>query len=246
MKIFLTNDDGIHAVGIRALIDALSPHHEVLVIAPDGERSGASHSLSIRKPLILQAHRELPCEAYSLSGTPADCTKFLILHRTDFQPDLIISGINAGENIGRDVMYSGTVNAAMEGAQYRRRAIALSVAKTGRESYTEIASFVSESLPKILSWDFSRGIYNLNFPSAPRAEWRGLRAARLALQTFEDSYVPQGEGVYMLDGPSLGKNHGQSEDTDIHLVNEGYVTVTPLICDRTDRAALGCIGEEEW
>lgn len=236
MKIFITNDDGIASEGIKALALDLARQHEVLVIAPESERSAYSHSLSILKPMKFRNSPIEHLEAYSLDGTPADCTKFMALHFQKFAPDLVISGINRGENLGRDILYSGTVGAAMEGGIMGFRAVAVSSTARSGNNFRMCAEIVSEMLPKLLRLDYRNTIYNINIPNVSRQEIAGTRFARLGEHTFDDHYVSEGDHFTLCGDPL--ESDESAEDTDVALNRRNYITVTPLLCDRTNFALL--------
>ena len=237
MKIFLTNDDGIGSEGLQLLAEALSKRgHEILVIAPLSEKSACSHSLSIRKPMRLK-RTESAWQAYALDGTPADCVKFMHLRFADFRPDLIISGINRGENLGRDVHYSGTVGAAMEGGTLGYRALAVSSDTHQNNNFGEAAGIVCRNLEALYALDFKNTVYNINIPNIPLEQMKGIVFTRLGEHTFDDHYVEEEEGVFMLTGDPLPG--GESEqDTDVALLREGYVTITPILCNKTNQGIL--------
>lgn len=237
MKIFLTNDDGIRSEGLGLLAEALLRQgHQLLVIAPLSEKSACSHSLSIRKPMRL-IRQERPYPAYALDGTPADCVKFMHLHFPEFAPDLVLSGINRGENLGRDVHYSGTVGAAMEGGTLGYRAIALSSDTHENNNFDVCAEIICRNLDAMAALDFQNTIYNLNIPNIPRSEMKGIVFTRLGEHTFDDHYVEEEEGVFMLTGDPL-LDEEADKDNDVCLLREGYVTITPILCNKTNRDVL--------
>ncbi len=242
MKIFITNDDGISSDGIKALALRLAEEHEVLVIAPESERSAYSHSLSILKPMKFQSSAMEHLQVYSLDGTPADCTKFMSLHYRDFVPELVISGINRGENLGRDILYSGTVGAAMEGGIMGYRAIAVSSTGRSGNDFAMCADLVCRMLPELMTLDYQNTIYNINIPNIARHEIAGVRFARLGSHTFDDHYIGEGDH-YTLCGDPL-ENDESAEDSDVALNRLNYITVTPLLCDRTNFELLGRLPKE--
>ncbi len=235
MNIFLTNDDGIMAEGIRVLAKELSKQHNVLVIAPATEKSASSHSLTIRKSMSLKKVDFFGLEAYSLEGNPADCVKFLLLHFTGFKPDMVISGINRGGNMGRDVHYSGTVSAAMEGAILGTRSVAVSSFAHEDNEYQTCASFVSKHIDMLYNLDYHETAYSINVPNLPEDEIKGYVFSKLGDVTFDDRYISESEGTYTLAGEPIAEFQ---EGTDVWYVNHGYIAVTPLMCNLTNFPVL--------
>ena len=234
MKILITNDDGIQAEGINALYEALKDRHECFVIAPDSERSACSHSLTTHQDIRYR----LASVGFAVSGTPADCVKLGILHILDSKPDLVISGINNGSNLGSDIMYSGTVSAALEGAYLVVRSIAVSLSKhnAASEYYKRAAAFIRDNLEKLTQLDLrSDTVLNINYPV--RAPFIGVKFTSSGINLYNDSFVANESGAVRLKG--LPIEHDRNvEDCDVELIKKGYVTVTPLKLDRNDYAAL--------
>ncbi|MDR1940283.1 MAG: 5'/3'-nucleotidase SurE [Clostridiales bacterium] len=242
MTILLTNDDGIFADGIRILAEKLSKKHEVIVAAPDSERSGTSHSLTIFKRLTYRPYGYIDgVRAYSISGTPADCVKFATMTLMKKAPDLVVSGINNMPNLGTDVIYSGTVNAALEGVVCGIRSIALSVLYEDDGDYEYVSEFMLSNLEKIYGLIPKNAAFNINFPSGKKSRLRGVGFAALGIQSYSDEYVPQGgdDGGehYILTGDFL-KNPDNAADCDVEMHDAMYVTITPLRIQTTDFDAL--------
>ncbi|MDR3292977.1 MAG: 5'/3'-nucleotidase SurE [Clostridiales bacterium] len=241
MKILLTNDDGIFADGIRILAEILSEHHAVTVVAPDGECSGTSHSLSIFSKLTYKkCEYSRGIEAYSVKGTPSDCVKFATKVLLDAAPDLVISGINNLPNLGTDVIYSGTVNAALEGAICGIRSIALSVLFERGGDYEYVSHFVLKNLEKLYSILRPETAFNINFPSGDPTKLSGMRFSSLGVRLFDDEYIVREHGEelhYFLTGEPI-KTPENPEDCDVELHEEQYVTITPLHIQMTDFTAL--------
>ncbi|HQO17547.1 MAG TPA: 5'/3'-nucleotidase SurE [Candidatus Cloacimonas sp.] len=229
MKILLVNDDGILAPGIRALAEELkNAGHKITIVAPDSERSAASHSLSIRKELRVNIIAE---NEYAVSGTPVDCS-VIALQKILAEPvDLIISGINAGQNMGEDVLYSGTVGAAMEAALLGNRAIAVSINSYKNQRFAVAAYWVRRMLDlgiAHLAKPFE--VLNINVPNLPVEEIKGIRLTRTGHRkyyNFVKIIEESGNGfVYEVGGdiPVWDIENG----TDAEAVNNGYISLTPL------------------
>lgn len=231
MHILLTNDDGIYALGIQELAKALPEEWRITIIAPHRERSAHSHMLTVGKELQLM---EIPSEyenvrQYAFSGTPADCAKFALeFHLKDDKPDLLISGINSGYNLGSDVLYSGTVSAAMEGLFYGVPALALSVKKYSSERGSEIIPFVIEIIHHIFAMQGFKGCLNVNFPLHGECDWSQVRVAPQGLQRYANviSWEGEKEGTFFLAGHIVEDEIEEGTDTD--LVRHGFITMTAL------------------
>ncbi|MDF2444887.1 MAG: stationary phase survival protein SurE [Moraxellaceae bacterium] len=243
MRILVSNDDGVLAPGLAALADALATLGEVTVVAPESERSGFSNALSLDRPLrpVRQANGY-----WAVNGTPADCVHLALNGLLDFEPDLVVSGINSGANLGDDTLYSGTVAAAMEARFLGKTSIAVSLAgpgarNCGKDGYAAAAATV---VRLIEGWDRlqlpNRTLLNVNVPERPLQDIRGFKVTRLGhrgrakdVMTLED---PRGREVYWIG--IAGEPADAGEDTDFHAVHEGYVSVTPLQVDLTRHEAL--------
>jgi len=238
MNILITNDDGIDAEGIRILARTLSDTHRVLVVAPASEKSATSHSLTILKYMDFKRRDFDGIEAYSLEGTPADCVKFFMLQMRTFTPDLVLSGINHGLNLGRDVHYSGTASAAVEGALLGIRSAALSMASDcSLQKFADFSEFIKDYIPTLTNFNGTGGAYNINYPNAEKDQVKGVAFSRLGGITFNDRYESEdnGGGRYMLTGEPLEQ---VQPHTDVWYVRRGHIAVTPLISDITDFEAL--------
>jgi 5'-nucleotidase len=237
MDILLTNDDGIRAVGLRALYAALTKAgHRVHVAAPMTEQSAVGHSVTLFSPLRVKQVEESGFSGLGISGTPADCVKLALSHLLPKKPDMIVSGINAGANVGVDVLYSGTVSAATEGALDGIPAMAVSVDDYHPEELSAQAEYAVGMLEKDFWAGFPRHcVLNLNFPSGPLADAKGLRVCRQTSSTYRDWYDersdPRGNPYYWLCGVIPPEN--VDPDSDRGLLSRGYITVTPLTFDLT-------------
>lgn len=245
MRILVSNDDGIQARGIIALVQALLPFGEITVVAPNTERSAASHSLTLEHPLrakpvafpVPGVHR-----AYAVNGTPSDCVKLALSSLVDEQPDLVATGINRGANLAVDCFYSGTVAGAYEGLFRGLPSIAFSLA-----SYEELAdlsaaqTWIRPVVEKILrSPDLNRTLFNVNFPALPADQIKGIRATRLGRVSYSDTYDrrsdPAGRPYFWLKGELEVLD--PDPETDIVTVRHGYISVSPFRAELTDFDAL--------
>lgn len=241
MQILLTNDDGIEAIGIEALVRVFSKRHTIIVAAPAFEQSGMSHAITVKRNIILDHYRPLEekynVTAYRVEGTPADCVKlYLEAISSDTYPDCVISGINHGTNLGTDVLYSGTVNAAMEAYLHKITAIAVSLDTKSVISYDAVAKILEENFATLLYEKGKANFYNVNFPKrfakeAPQFVFTQI-GRRDYVNTFKKTTTKDGKECYFLAGEILDK--GNSEETDIVATERGYISVTPLQTDLTD------------
>ncbi|RUO70478.1 5'/3'-nucleotidase SurE [Pseudidiomarina salinarum] len=236
MKLLVSNDDGVHAPGIEALYDALKDIAEVRVIAPDRNCSGASNSLTLHNPL--RVHR-LPNGFYSLTGTPTDCVHLGTNSPIADDVDLVVSGINDGPNMGDDVLYSGTVAAAMEGRYMGLPSIAVSMGSRGHDYYETAARVVADIVNKMADQPLRMDtILNINVPSVPYEKLKGIKVTRLGRRHRAETMVqdkdPFGRDIYWY-GP-IGAHQDDAEGTDFHAISEGYVSITPLSLDMTAKS----------
>ncbi|SFU43817.1 5'/3'-nucleotidase SurE [Halomonas korlensis] len=235
-RLLLSNDDGVHAPGLLALYEALLPHAKLRVVAPDRDKSGASNSLTLSRPLTLAS---LDNGFYSVDGTPADCVYLGVNGVWNEKPDLVISGINHGGNLGDDVLYSGTVAAAMEGRNLGMAAIAMSLVGSryfdtaGRVAASLVGASDQLSLPP-------RSLLNVNVPDLPWEDIQGFRVTRMgyrgpAARPLE-VLDPRGRKRYWI--AAVGENADDGADTDFAAVEAGFVSITPLQTDLTRHAAI--------
>ncbi|MGH8225943.1 MAG: 5'/3'-nucleotidase SurE [Gammaproteobacteria bacterium] len=238
LSILVSNDDGVNAPGLARLAAALAPLGEVTVVAPDRNRSGASNSLTLDVPLRVT---KLANGFLAVNGTPTDCVHLAITGLLDNAPDLVVSGINHGPNLGDDVLYSGTVAAAMEGRFLGRPAIAVSLV-AGEPAHYETAARVARLLVERLEGMAlpRETLLNVNVPDRPWAELAGLRATRLGARHRAEHTVrmtdPHARPVYWVGEPGAAADAG--EDTDFAAIAAGAVSVTPLTVDLTRHASL--------
>ncbi|MGC7560009.1 5'/3'-nucleotidase SurE [Pasteurella sp. PK-2025] len=242
MKILLSNDDGIHAEGIQTLARELRKFADVTLVAPDRNRSAASSSLTLVEPL---RPLRLPNGDYSLNGTPADCVYLALNGFLSGQVDLVVSGINAGVNLGDDVIYSGTVAAALEGRYLGLPAIAVSL--DGRQHYETAARVVCDLIPKLHGQILKRReILNINVPDIPYEEIKGIKICHLGYRAAAAEVIkqqdPRGEAIYWVG--SVGLAEYEQEGTDFHAVKQGYVSITPIQADMTAYHSLQSL--QDW
>jgi len=245
MRILISNDDGIQAAGIRTLAARLAYDHEVYVIAPERERSATGHALTLHKPLRLEEVNLgfKVARAWETTGTPSDCVKIGLSEILQEKPDLVISGINNGPNLGADVLYSGTVSAAMEGAVlgYPSVAISLNNGNDGLADYTFAADFMAKFLPKIKEINFpKKTILNINIPAIPTADISGIQITRLGTRMYTDSYEkrvdPRGKTYYWLAGEVIQKI--EEEGTDITAIRNNKISITPVTFEMTHKSVM--------
>jgi 5'/3'-nucleotidase len=232
-EILLTNDDGVHAPGIVILADALSKVGRVTVVAPDREKSASSQSLTLHDPIRCDAVAE---RRYSVSGTPSDCVILALHYLLPKRPDLVISGINRGPNLGRDIGYSGTVAGAVEGANHDIPAFAVSLAMSTEYQYEAAAQFSASLAEKMLESPLPKGsILNVNVPAPPikgvRITVQGKRNIRNLIVENTD---PRGRKYFWLDQDLHMPEAEENPASDYLAVTEGYVSLTPLRIDRTN------------
>lgn len=238
MKILLSNDDSVFAKGINVLYHALSEQHDVTVIAPDRNCSGASNALSLHQPLRIQ---QLDNGFYSVNGTPSDCVHVGVNCFMQEEPDLVVSGINHGANLGDDVIYSGTVAAATEGRYMGLPAIAVSLTSHDGEHFETAAQVVVDIIEKLQQHPLaSNQILNVNVPDVPYSELAGTRVTRQGRRHRAEGMVkttdPFGRPIFWY-GPA-GAEQDASEGTDFHAIANGYCSVTPLDVDMTAHQSL--------
>jgi len=234
IDILASNDDGIHAEGLRALVAALKPLGEVTVIAPDREQSATSHSLTLHRPLRVRSTAD---GILSVDGTPTDCVLLGVHGFLKRPPALVVSGINHGPNMGNDVLYSGTVAAASEGAFLGIPSIAFSLASWDSRDFSAAGRVAHDLVKRLLDRGLPRGAcLNVNIPPLPFEQIRGTKVARLGKRVFRDVIVekkdPRGKSYYWIGGED--PTWEPDEASDFHAVSEGYVSVTPLTFELTD------------
>lgn len=242
MKILVTNDDGIHARGINALIKSLGEIAEVYVAAPDRERSGTGHSITVFEPIrVKEIKVPLAKKAWIVGGTPVDCVKLAMSKLVD-DVDLVVSGINHGPNLGTDVLYSGTVSAAAEGVIMGAPAVAVSLDCFDEEpDFAYAAEFTCEVVRMVKEKGIAKTtLLNINIPAVELEYIKGIRVTKLGVRNYENLFEerkdPRGNTYYWLGGGI--KEEQQDEDSDVLAVKEGYISITPIHLDLTDYKLL--------
>lgn len=242
MNILLTNDDGIHAGGLWALFGRLRERHTVTVIAPDRERSAIGHAITLNEPLRASLVTVNGYSGYAVSGTPADCVKLGLFELLGTRPDMVVSGINPGANVGININYSGTVAAAKEAAVYGVSAIAVSMDGVTANHYDDAALFVSRLTEKVFTGNLPAGTFlNVNIPDAALKAMAGVRPSRQGLPEstdFFDKRIDPRNRAYYWQGCET-QRFEDSPDVDGTALAEKYISITPIKCDMTDYRVLG-------
>lgn len=239
MKLLLVNDDGIHAEGIHVLAKELEKDHDVIIVAPDDQRSAQSHAITLSKPLIVKEVEleGIKSKAYSVSGTPVDCVRVALDKLIDGPVDMVLSGINMGLNVGMDVLYSGTISAAIEANMYKIPSMALSAELIdGKVDYKLTAEYGKYILEKSKD-DFVKNnmILSINTPYLKEENVKGIKVCKIGGVIY-DYYLMEDHGG---NGDKIlkvkGRRHEEmEEDTDRFYLSQGYVTITPLHYDLTN------------
>lgn len=250
MKILLTNDDGIYSKGIYALYEELVKIAEVIVVAPITEQSAVGHAITISDPLrIYEVTRRNKFFGYGVKGTPADCVKLAFDDILTTKPDLVVSGINHGANLSSNVIYSGTVSAATEGAMLGVKSFAISLASVEYDDFSVAAKFGSFFAKYLYgNKEINHLLFNVNVPPLKREEIKGwkytVQGKTRYLDTFEKRVDPRGNTYFWLTGEKIIDDNG--ENSDDKAVKNGYISVTPLKYDLTDYSFFKEIDKEEF
>lgn len=241
--ILVTNDDGITAPGIAALVRAMKTIGEVVVVAPDSPQSGMGHAITVAEPLRLDEVKVFSgVRCYQASGTPADCVKLAVARVLHRKPDLVVSGINHGSNASINVIYSGTMSAAVEGAIEGIQAIGFSLVNYSHEADMETSVKVATKLArKLLAEPLPRGtLLNVNIPYIDYEKLNGYRICRQAVAKYEEKFDervdPNGRKYYWLTGDFV--NHDNGDDTDVWAIANDYVSIVPVQFDLTAHYAI--------
>ncbi len=237
MHFLLSNDDGYQAPGLAALAEVLTDLGEVTVVAPDRDRSGASNSLTLDAPLhVKQDNRGF----YYVNGTPTDCVHLAVTGLLDEEPDMVISGINSGANLGDDVIYSGTVAAAMEGRFLGCPAIALSLASVNPDDYSSAVVVAKKVIQSVMNQSLDDVLLNVNIPDVEYEQINGFSVTRLGnrhkSEPAQEAFDPKGRKVYWV-GP-VGAEQDAGEGTDFHAIRTNKISITPLQVDLTRHESL--------
>ncbi|BEE19054.1 5'/3'-nucleotidase SurE [Aeromonas enteropelogenes] len=241
MRILVSNDDGVHAEGIRVLSEALGACGEVIVVAPDRNRSGASHSLTLEVPLRVTRIGETGFHA--VKGTPTDCVHLAVNELVRPEPDMVVAGINHGANLGDDVIYSGTVAAATEGRHLGYPSIAISL--VGKTHFATAAHYAALLVKGLMKYPLPADqILNVNVPDLPLDQIKGIRVTRLGNRHRAESVIctedPRGQPIYWIGPP--GSQQDAGDGTDFAAIEQGYVSITPLTIDMTAYDSLAGLG----
>lgn len=240
MKILIANDDGIDSEGIYHLAKKLKEIGNVYVVAPDKEQSASGHSITMHQPLRLKKVNffDTDIDAWWVSGTPADCIKLGIETIIKQKPDLVVSGINKGANLGTDILYSGTVSAAIEGAILGIPAVAFSYASHKSFDFALAADIAQRICIEIIKTPMpSKTIFNVNIPCCTSSNIKGIKICRLGTREYSNNYEerkdPRGNIYYWLAGELIDTTHNEP-DTDIFAISKNYVSITPIHIDLTN------------
>jgi len=240
MRILLSNDDGYFAPGLEQLAAALAPEATITVVAPERDRSGASNSLTLDRPLTV---RRAPNGFLFVNGTPTDCVHLAVTGLLDQLPDMVISGINLGANMGDDTIYSGTVAAATEGYLLGIPSIAISLASKAGRHFETAAQTVLELIARHRGRPAGAWLLNVNVPDVPRAEIKGTKVTRLGRRHKAEDVIkttsPRGETVYWVGAAGPAADAG--EGTDFDAVERGYASITPLQIDLTHHDQMAAV-----
>jgi len=253
MRILLTNDDGVYAPGLRALRTELMKLGDVTVVAPASEQSGVGHSITLLNPLLVQEvvdENKQPM-GWAVEGRPADCVKLALMELLPQPPDLIVSGLNAGSNSGINVLYSGTVAAAVEGAFFKHTSIAVSLEYTKPKplDFGRAAGLARNVIEQIMEHSLDRGaLFNVNIPSLEKGPIQGVRTVPQNIAPFVEGYDrrvdPRGR-MYFWSKPDFHCPE-PALDSDVSALAEGFITVTPLQFNLTHLAMLEKIRDWKW
>lgn len=244
--ILVTNDDGVHAPGLRALFEAVSSLGKAIIVAPERDNSAVSHALTMTRPLRVF---ELEKNIHVIDGTPTDCVTIATRKILPRQPDLLVSGINPGANLGDDISYSGTVSAAIEGTMHGIPSLAFSLASMTMYDF-EVAAAVAWKLASLaLTWKLpSNTLLNINIPPLTVADIKGIRFTRQGRRIYQDSiqetFDPWGRKHYWIGGGTVQWSP-DGDKTDDQAIAEGYISVTPIQLDLTNHVGLSYL-ERHW
>jgi 5'-nucleotidase len=254
VRILLTNDDGVYAPGLRALRHELKKLGEVIVVAPAGEQSAVGHSITLLTPLLIQEVLDEDNQpmGWAVEGRPADCVKLALLELLkDRPPDIIVSGLNAGSNAGINVLYSGTVAAAIEGAFFQKVSIAVSLEYTKPKplNFPKAAEYARAVVEQIVKHANPPGsLFNVNIPSLEKGPVKGIRVVPQNVAAYQETYDrridPRGR-VYFWSGPDFCCPEPHP-DSDVAALADGYITVTPLQFNLTHHRMLGEMNGWQW
>ncbi len=251
MRLLISNDDGIFSIGVRTLANTLAAAgHQVTVVCPDRERSATGHGLTLHQPIranVVEGIFDPTITAWSCSGTPADCVKLALWSLLNEKPDFVFSGINQGANLGTDVLYSGTVSAAMEGIIEGIPSLALSLTSFSAKDFQPAANYAQNLLQHLIENPLEElFLLNINVPPVSEAEIKGAKITRQGvrryIEVFEKRTDPRGKIYYWLAGEVVEELEDPDGDrdtqTDVEAIRENYITITPLQYNLTDKKEL--------
>lgn len=251
MRLLISNDDGIFSMGVRTLANTLAvAGHQVTVVCPDRERSATGHGLTLHQPIranLVEGVFDPKITAWSCSGTPADCVKLALWSLLDEKPDFVFSGINHGSNLGTDVLYSGTVSAAMEGIIEGIPSLALSLTSFSAKDFQPAANYARDLLKHLIQNPLKElFLLNINVPPVSESEIKGAKITRQGvrryIEVFEKRTDPRGKTYYWLAGEVVEELEDPDGDretqTDVEAIRENYITITPLQYNLTDKKEL--------
>ena len=252
--ILVTNDDGIFAKGIKELVKAIRPYGEIVVVAPDKPQSGKSHAVTLDSPLWYMVSKFDDADrAYKCTGTPSDCIKIALFKILDRRPDLILSGINHGSNSSINILYSGTMGAAMEGAIHGIPSIGFSLLSFSSDAdFAAAARYAADITARAIAGIASLPFVclNVNIPNLPEEEIKGVRLVRQGrgewVEDFVRHYHPSNKRPYYWLTGEYHDLEPESVDTDSHVLEDGYISVQPVTVDCTDYAALNAMKDGGW
>ena len=240
MRILISNDDGYLAPGLIALADALAPIAGIEVVAPDSNRSGSSNSLTLDRPLTVQRAAN---GFYFINGTPSDCVHIALTNLLSLKPDLVVSGINHGQNMGEDTLYSGTVAAAMEGFLFGIPAIAFSQVEQGWAHLKSAARVARDVVQRFFERLDTSCLLNVNIPNLPYEQLKPFKPTRLGKRHQSEPVIkaqdPYGREIFWIG--RAGAEKDAAEGTDFHAVAQGHVSITPLQIDLTHQGQLAVL-----
>ncbi|MBD2774500.1 5'/3'-nucleotidase SurE [Iningainema tapete] len=261
MKLLISNDDGVYALGIRTLANTLAQAgHDVTVVCPDRERSATGHGLTLHQPIraeIVESIFDPAVKAWACDGTPSDCVKLALWALLESPPDLVVSGINQGANLGTEILYSGTVSAAMEGLIEGIPSVAMSLASFSYKNFQPAANFACNLVAKLAQQPLPElMLLNVNVPAVPAPEITGVmitrQGVRRYIDVFDQRVDPRGKTYYWLTGevledvePPAGLNLPQHLPMDVHVVRKNYISITPLQYNLTYASGLCTLSEWE-
>ncbi|HBQ28709.1 5'-nucleotidase [Peptococcaceae bacterium SCADC1_2_3] len=250
MRILISNDDGIQAEGLKALINSLQEVEdiELYVAAPDRERSAAGHGITVHRPLRVKTVDISFGQEWAVDGTPADCVKLAIEALLPEPPDLVITGINQGPNLGTDVLYSGTVSAAIEGVINGFQSLAVSLASYTYHDFALAQNFIKQVLSLIKKRGIPSGtLLNINIPAG---HWRGVKITRLGnrryINVFDKRTDPRGRIYYWMGGQPMDIEDNNNNDTDVGAIKAQYISITPIQLDLTDYRTIIKLQHWPW